>query len=134
MASIHKEVLLNAAPDLVWDALQDLGALHTRLVPGFVIATRLEPGARVVTFANDQVVRELIIDVDATQRRVAWAIVDAPFRHYNASAQVLSESSGGCRFVWVADLLPDELREQVSQMMDQGLKAIASVFGAKGSR
>ena len=54
MASIRKEVLINASSEAVWDALKDVGALHTRLVPGFVTDTRLEPGARIVTFGNGQ--------------------------------------------------------------------------------
>ena len=52
MASIREEMVIDASPDAVWDALRDVGALHTRLVPGFVTDTRLEPGARVVTFAT----------------------------------------------------------------------------------
>ena len=34
MASIRKEILLDARPEEVWDAVRDIGALHTRLVPG----------------------------------------------------------------------------------------------------
>ncbi len=63
MASIRKEILTNARPDDVWDALRDVGALHTRLAPGFVTDTRLEPGARIVTFGNGMVVRELIVSM-----------------------------------------------------------------------
>jgi hypothetical protein len=128
MASIRKEIFLDASLEVVWDALRDVGALHTRLVRGFVTDTRLEPDARTVTFSNGQVFRELIVDVNEMDHRVAWAIVDKPFRHYNASAQVSQEASGGCRFVWIADLLPNELKDQVSMMMDQGLDAIRKTF------
>ena len=58
MASIRKEISTSATPEQVWDALRDVGALHTRLVPGFVTDTRMEPGARIVTFGNGKVVRE----------------------------------------------------------------------------
>jgi hypothetical protein len=44
--------------------------LHTRLVPGFVVDVRLEPGARVVTFGNGSVVTELIVDLDEGGRRL----------------------------------------------------------------
>jgi hypothetical protein len=128
MASIRKEISIQAPAAKAWSALKDVGALHTRLVPGFVTDTRLEPGARVVTFGNGQVVRELIVDVNEGDKRLVWAIVDAPFRHYNASAQVFSEPSGGCRFVWMADLLPDELKDHVAQMMDQGLSTIKTTL------
>jgi hypothetical protein len=43
MASIRKEIVTAAKPQAVWDAVRDVGALHTRLVPGFVVDTRLEP-------------------------------------------------------------------------------------------
>lgn len=128
MASIRKEILIQAPAEEVWSALRDVGALHTRLVPGFVTNTRVEPGARIVTFGNGQVVRELIVDLNETDKRLVWAIVDEPFRHYNASAQVFGEPSGRCRFVWVADLLPDELKDHVAQMMDQGLSTIKTTL------
>jgi hypothetical protein len=124
MASIRKEVLINAGAQVVWDALRDVGALHTRLVPGFVVDTRLEPGARIVTFGNGQVIRELIVDLDESDRRLAWAVVDRPFEHYNASAQVFDEPPDRCRFVWIADLLPNELAPNVAAMMEQGLSVI----------
>src|SRR6266403_1398835 len=69
MASIRKEILLDARAEDVWDAVRDIGALHIRLVPGFVTDTRLEEGARIVTFGNGMVVRELIVDLDDQARR-----------------------------------------------------------------
>ena len=124
MSSIRKETFINASSGTVWDALRDVGALHTRLVPGFVTDTRLEPGARTVTFGNGQVIRELIVDLSDADRRLVWAVVDGPFRHYNASAQVFDEGQGSCRFVWIADLLPNELANDVASMMEQGLSVI----------
>ncbi len=124
MASIRKEIVIEASPETVWDALRDIGELHTRLVPGFVTNTQLEPGARIVTFGNGQVVRELIVDVNETERRVVWAVTEAPFQHYNGAAQVFSEGPARCRFVWVADLLPNELASQIAAMMEQGLEVI----------
>ena len=134
MASIRKEVSINASPESVWDALRDVGALHTRLVPGFVTDTRLEPGARTVTFGNGQVVRELIVDLNETDRRLVWAVVDGPFQHYNASAQVFDEGQARCRFVWIADLLPDGLANDVATMMEQGLSVIKRTMEASGVR
>ena len=128
MASIRREILIGAPAEVVWDALRDVGALHTRLVPGFVTDTRLEPGARVVTFGNGQVVRELIVAVDDAARRVAWAVADKPFRHYNAAAQVFDEGPAACRFVWLVDLLPDELADRVGGMMSQGLAVIKATM------
>ena len=123
MASIRRETFIDACPETAWAALRDVGALHTRLVPGFVVDTRLEEGARVVTFGNGRVARELIVDVDDEQRRVAWSVVGGRMTHHNASAQVIPEGAG-CRFVWIADLLPHELAPLITTMIEQGLAVI----------
>jgi hypothetical protein len=73
MASIRREVSVAAGPAVVWDAIRDVGAVHERLAPGFVVDTKLEEGARLVTFGNGVVARELIVDVDDEARRLAWA-------------------------------------------------------------
>jgi hypothetical protein len=124
VASIFKTLALDVPAARVWEALRDVGALHTRLVPGFVTDTRLEAGSRLVTFFNGRTVREWIVDIDESQRRVAWAIIDEPFRHYAANARVFEESDGRCRFEWRVDLLPDELASTVAGLMDRGLDAI----------
>src|SRR6185503_14212983 len=119
MASIRKEILLDARPEEVWDAVRDIGALHTRLIPGFVTDTRLEEGARIVTFGNGMVARELIVDVDEASRRVAWSVVGGRMAHHNASAQVFPDGGTGCRFVWIADLLPNEMAPAIAAMIEQ---------------
>ena len=124
MASIHREVRIQADPETVWDALRDVGALHQRLAPGFVTDVRLEEGARVVTFGNGLVARELIVDVDDEARRLAWSVVGGRMTHHNASAQVFPDGEGGSRFVWIADLLPHEVAPGVAGMMEQGLAVI----------
>jgi len=134
MSSVRKEIFIDAPSQAVWDALRDFGALHTRLVPGFVTDTRLEPGARIVTFANGQVVRELLVDLSETDRRLAWAVVDGPFQHYNASAQIFDEGPERCRFVWIADLLPDTLAGNVASMMGEGLAVIKQTMESSVAR
>jgi carbon monoxide dehydrogenase subunit G len=124
MASIHKEIRIDARPEDVWAALRDVGALHTRLVPGFVVDTRLEDGARIVTFGNGMVARELIVALDDDARRLVWSVVGGRFSHHNASAQVFPREGGGTRFVWIADLLPDEIAGDIGGLMEQGLAVI----------
>src|SRR5262249_5225835 len=109
MASIRKEILVDARPEKVWDALRDVGALHRRVVPGFVVDTRLEDDARIVTFGNGVVARELIVDVDDEARRVVWSVVGGRFTHHNASVQVFADGPRASRLVWIADLLPNEI-------------------------
>jgi len=124
MASIRRDIVIEARPDKVWDALRDVGALHTRLAVGFVTDCKLEPGARVVTFANGMTARELIVAVDEQVRRVVWSVVGGQMTHHNASAQVIADGEQRTRFVWIADLLPDALAPTVDGMMQQGLLAV----------
>jgi len=121
MASIRKEIQTAATVDQVWDALRDVGALHTRLVPGFVVDTRLEPGERIVTFGNGMVVREQILDINDELRRVAWSATGGELTHYNASAQVFANADNRATVVWIADFLPNEAAGQIGQMMEQGM-------------
>jgi hypothetical protein len=124
MASIHREVLIDAPPHFVWSALRDVGAIHTRLAPGFVTDVKLEDGARIVTFGNGMVARELIVDVEDATQRVAWSVVGGAMTHHNASAQVFAEEGGRSRFVWIADLLPHALAPAIAAMIDQGMAVI----------
>ena len=124
MASIHKEVLIDAPADRIWDALRDVGAIHTRLARGFVTNTRLEGDARDVTFTNGAVVRERIVDLDDRVRRIAYAAVGGRFTHHSASIQVFPDGDSRSRVVWIADLLPNDLAELVGGMMEQGCAAM----------
>jgi carbon monoxide dehydrogenase subunit G len=129
MASIRREIHVDAAPHRVWDALRDVGRIHERLVKGFVVDCRLEGEVRVVTFANGMTLRERIVDVDDAQRRVAWSAVGEPFAHHNASVQAFEER-GGTRLVWIADLLPHALADTVAPLIDQGMAAMQRTLEA----
>jgi len=132
MASIRIERLIDCTADRVWDAIRDVGALHTRLVPGFVVDTRLEAGARLVTFGNGMVAREVLVDLDDARRRFAYSVSGEPFQHHHATNEIFDEGDGRCRFVWVADLLPDDLAPMVSGMMDQGADVLKATMEGDG--
>jgi len=126
MASIRKEILIDARPADVWDALRDFGALHERLVPGFVVDTQLEGDTRVVTFFNGAVAREVLVGIDDQARRLAYSVVEGPLNtaHNNASAEVLSDGDDRSRFVWITDVLPHELAGPTSALMERGIEVI----------
>jgi carbon monoxide dehydrogenase subunit G len=128
MATIRKEITVKATVEQAWDVMRDIGALHTRLVPGFVVDTKLEPGARVVTFANGRVVRERIVTIDDDARRLVWSATGDLLTHHNASAQILEEPDGRSRIIWVADLLPDFMSGAIDQMMDHGMTAMQTTL------
>ncbi len=124
MATIRKEIVTRATAADAWAAVKDIGALHTRLVPGFVVDTQLDGDARIVTFGNGMVIREPIIEVNDETRRVAWTSVGGALAHYNSSAQVFDRPDGGCLVVWLSDLLPHEAALAVDRMMSQGAAAM----------
>jgi len=124
MASIHREIVVEKSPAEVWDAIRDVGAVHERLAPGFVVATTLEEGARVVTFANGVVARELIVDCDDAARRLVWSVVGGRMSHHNASLHVAPEGEGQSRITWIADLLPNEIAPAIAGMIEEGMRAM----------
>jgi hypothetical protein len=127
MASIHKEIVVDVAPDAVWAAFRDVGGIHTRLARGFVTDTQLEGDTRLVTFANGMVARERIIDLDDARRRLAYSVVEGRPTHHHATFQVFPEGAGS-RIVWIADLLPNELKPAIDGMMDHGMSAMKSTL------
>jgi len=131
MASITQDIITSARPERVWDAIRDVGALHTRLVVGFVVDTRLEPGARIVTFKNGMVVREPIVTVDEQARRLVWGAVAPSLTHYNASVQVFDIDGEGSRVVWIADFLPDDAKTWVAGMIGEGMAAMKATLDAQ---
>lgn len=124
MASVRKEFVIDARPEDVWAAVRDVGAVHTRLAPGFVVDARLEGEVRTVTFANGLVAREVIVDLDDAARRVAYASVGGRASHHHATMQVLAEGDGRARMVWVTDVLPHELARPIGALVEEGARAI----------
>ena len=124
MASIHREILVKAPPEHIWDALRDVGQIHKRLAPGFLTDCRMDgDDARIVTFGNGMVAREIIVDVNDAARRVVWSAVGGRLTHHNGSLQVFAEGESS-RVVWIADLLPNALAEPIAGMIDQGMAAM----------
>jgi carbon monoxide dehydrogenase subunit G len=133
MASIRKEVFIGAGHTAVWDAVRDVGALHVRLVPGFVVDTRMDGDARIVTFGNGAVAREVIVAVEDAERRLVWSIVGGRFTHHNGAVQVLEEP-GGARVVWTTDLLPHALAAEIAPMMERGLAVMKRTLESAAGR
>ncbi|HWN04816.1 MAG TPA: SRPBCC family protein, partial [Candidatus Dormibacteraeota bacterium] len=96
-----------------------------------VIDTRLEGGARVVTFGNGLVARELIVDVDHGSRRLVWAVVGGRPTHHNASLQVVAEAARRSRVIWIADLLPNELASPIASLIDQGMAVMKKTLESR---
>jgi Polyketide cyclase / dehydrase and lipid transport len=129
MASIHKDIPIDAHPDEVWAAVRDFGAVHRRLAPGFVIDARLEGDARILTFHNGMVARELLVDCDDARRRLVYAVIGERVKHYSASVQVTADGETRARMIWIVDVLPNEIAPYVAGEMDQGVIAMQKTLG-----
>ena len=130
MASIHQEITVAARAADVWSALRDVGNVHKRVAPGFLTDCRMEGEARIVTFFNGMVAKELIVDVDDKAMRVAWAVRDERLQHYNAAVQVFDDGRGGCRVAWIADVLPHEAAKMVGAMIEKAMPIMKKTFEA----
>jgi Polyketide cyclase / dehydrase and lipid transport len=124
MASIRKDIPIDASPDAVWAAVRDFGAVDRRLAPGFVTKARLDGEARIVTFHNGTVARELLVDCDEARRRLVYAIVNDRVKHYNASVQVVGNGETSSCIVWIVDVLPSEVAPYIDGQMDLAVLAM----------
>ena len=131
MASIRKEIALTVADDAVWDAVQDFGAVHRRLVPGFLQDCRLEGDVRTVTFSNGVVAKEQLVDCNPSARRLAYSVLpNERVAHYNAVLEILPGPEGGCRLVWTIDFLPHELAPYIEKQMTAALSVMSETLGS----
>ncbi len=117
MASLRKEIAIAAPAEAVWDAVRDFGALHRRLVPGFVRDCTIDGDARIVTFANGLVARELLVDCDDARRRLVYAVVSERVRQHSASVEVIADGPARCRIEWTVDVLPHEIAPYMESQM-----------------
>ena len=128
MATIRRQCNVGASPEAAWDAIRDIGAVHTRLAPGFVSDTKLEPGARIVTFVNGMVIREPIVTLDDEARRLVWSAEGGWTTHYNAALEVIARPDGCAAIVWTADFLPDDVKPRLAAAIDAGMRAMKATL------
>src|SRR5258706_14764690 len=131
MASIHKDIPLDAHPNDVWSAVRDFGAVHQRLVPGFVLDAKLDGEARIVTFANGTVARELLVDCADARRRLVYAVVSERIKQHSPSVQVTADGEARSRLIWIVDVLPNEIAPYIDGQMDQAARAMQKSLGRK---
>lgn len=128
MASIYREVEIDAPAKDVWDAIRDFGAIHIRVVPGFVTDTKMDGEARIVTFGNGTTAKELLVDCDDAKRRLVYAAVSERIVHHNASVQVIYSGHENCRLIWYADVLPNQIAPYIAAQMDAAAIAMKATL------
>ena len=129
MASLQKDIPIDAHPDAVWAAVRDFGAVHKRLAPGFVLDARLDGDARIVTFANGTVARELLVDCDDARWRLVYAVISERVKQHSASVQVTADGDARSRLIWIVDVLPNEIAPYIAGQMDQAVLAMQKALG-----
>lgn len=129
MATIRKEMHLNASLGAVWSALADFQNVHTRLARGFVTNSMPDgDNARIITFSNGSVVKETLVTMDDERHRLAYVVSSERIAHHNASAEIFADGPDHCRFIWTTDVLPDALAPYIDEQMSQGAKAMKAVL------
>ena len=129
MATIRKEMKLNAPLDKVWGALADFQHVHTRLAPGFVVDSKPEGNnARTIKFANGSTVKETLVTLDEERHRLVYVVTSERIAHHNASAEIIADGAERCRFIWTTDILPDDLAPYIDSQMTEGAKAMKTAL------
>ncbi|MFI9404464.1 SRPBCC family protein [Nocardia sp. NPDC052316] len=125
MASVKRELIIEAPAEQIWAVIRDFVAGPVRMAPGFATESKLDgQDIRVVEFADGSTLRERLITLDEDERRFVYSIIGGSVTpaHDNASMQVFPHGEAHTRFVWRHDVLPAELAEAFSAGMDEGLR------------
>jgi hypothetical protein len=130
MATVCVEATVELPAQRVWEAVADVGAVHRRLLPGRVADVRVEGDVRTLTMPDGSRVRELILAIDHTIRRMAYAVIEGqrlPLTYHHAAFQVFDEGDHS-RLVWVTDILPHTMADAVRGRVERGIEEMKEVL------
>lgn len=131
MASVIREIIINASPEAVWAVHGDFALGPLNGVPGVFTACEVDgSGVRTLTFADGTVAKERLIARDEQARRIVWGWVGQEVIHDNTSMQVFAEDGGRSRLVWIHDTLPDELTPWLASAMDRIVPVIEKALNS----
>jgi uncharacterized protein YndB with AHSA1/START domain len=136
MATICVETVIDVPADRVWEAVADVGAVHRRLLPGRVADARMEGDVRILVMPDGARVRELILAVDHTIRRLAYTVTEGqrlPLTYHHASFQVFEDGERS-RLVWLTDVLPHAVADVVKGRVERGIQEIRQTLELDGAR
>jgi hypothetical protein len=100
------------------------------LLPGRVADARVEGDTRILTMPDGSRIRELIVSVDHSIRRMAYAIVEGnrlPVTYHHAAFQVVDQGDRS-RLVWLTDVLPHAMAAAVQARVERGIVEIRQVL------
>jgi carbon monoxide dehydrogenase subunit G len=134
MATVSVEAVVRVPPEAVWAAVADVGNVDRRLLPGRVSGVALDGDVRVLTMPDGSEIRELIVSVDHSARRMAYSVTGGqrlPLTYHQAAFQVFAEGVGS-RLVWTTDLLPHAMAPAVRARVERGIVEIKATLEATG--
>lgn len=106
MATIRKEIMIEAPAPYVWAALREAGTAEHCL--GFAVDARLEGHAWEAMFSGAAAVRAILTAFDENLRRLACAVGRARSMQHKASFHVSSDGAARSLLVWTTDVGPDD--------------------------
>lgn len=124
MASIYREFIVEVPLAFAWQAAKDFGNAHNVLAKGVVTNTILEDNVRTVTFANGMQGSEILVAIDEDHHRLVYSATSERVEHHNAAMQLFGGDNNTTRIVWITDVLPDSLQDQLAPMVDECIKAV----------
>jgi uncharacterized protein YndB with AHSA1/START domain len=130
MATIGVETIVNVPAERVWDAIADVEAVHRRLLPGRVADARIDGDVRILTMPDGRQVRELILAVDHTLRRLAYTVTEGqglPLTYHHAAFQVFADGDHS-RLVWLTDVLPHAMADPVRARVERGIAEMKAIL------
>ncbi|WP_293881838.1 SRPBCC family protein, partial [Sphingomonas sp.] len=121
---VTTKIVIAASPAKVWDAVRDVYAVDTRLVPGMVTKVGRIGDVRTVTFANGFVVHERIVSVDDRARRITYSAFGGNATYHLATMKVVAERHQRSKVIWQTRFLPAELEPFIKHNMQAGAQVM----------
>jgi hypothetical protein len=133
MASIRIEFTIDVDAARAWRVVGDWARGPVCMARGHVVSSHAEGSVRVVKFANGFVARERLVALDDDERRIVYSVIGDTMRpeHDNAVMQIVPDGADRCRFVWLHDVLPDELAEPLRAAMKEACLIIKHTLEAR---
>ncbi|MFF1571322.1 SRPBCC family protein [Leifsonia sp. NPDC058292] len=120
MATITREIAIDATPEAVWEVVSDFVGGPMRMAGSVFTDCRLTaPDTRRLTFADGTQASERFVARDDARRRMVWSWAAEEVVHDSTSMQVFPADDGCARLMWTHDTLPDELSVWLGVTMDE---------------
>jgi len=117
MTTIHRTIDIDATASAVWAKISDTGRISDLI--GFIESSEQSGDERVCNLDGGGSLTEKVVSVDPALKRVLYSITDSPLNMaFHVASMQVEENGLGSRLVWTTDLLPSEVAEHLTPMLD----------------